>query len=71
MFDQFIKKIEMNNTPLDPKRTSLDGYFEKVGGSVRSWKKRYFVINENFLYYFKNNDMKDQLGCLLKYGYQD
>jgi len=35
-----------------------DGNLTKQGGSVKSWKKRYFVLKDDCLYYFKSP--KDQ-----------
>jgi len=29
------------------------GYLTKQGGSVKSWKRRYFVLKDNFLFYYK------------------
>ena len=29
------------------------GYLTKQGGTVKSWKRRYFVLKDNFLFYYK------------------
>jgi len=36
-----------------------DGYLTKQGGSIRTWKRRYFILKEKTLYYYKNP--KDQI----------
>jgi len=33
---------------------SRDGWLTKQGGSIRTWKKRWFVLKDNKLYYFKS-----------------
>jgi len=35
--------------------TDFEGYMTKCGGSIHSWKKRWFVLKGNQLFYFKNN----------------
>ena len=30
-----------------------DGWLTKQGGSIKTWKKRYFILKDNILYYFK------------------
>ena len=29
------------------------GYLVKQGGTVKSWKRRYFILKDNFLFYYK------------------
>jgi len=36
-----------------------DGYMTKQGGSIKSWKTRYFVLKDRVLYYYKTT--KDQV----------
>jgi len=31
-----------------------DGYLTKQGGSIKTWKRRYFILKEKTLYYYKN-----------------
>ena len=38
------------------------GYLDKVGGSVHSWKKRYFILHQNQLDYFKEKGQTESLG---------
>jgi len=49
---------------IDRSKIVFSGWFEKVGGNVHSWKKRFFVIYENALFYYKEKDMKEQLGTI-------
>lgn len=30
-----------------------DGYLTKQGGSIRTWKRRYFILKDRTLYYYK------------------
>ncbi|ELR23356.1 PH domain containing protein [Acanthamoeba castellanii str. Neff] len=36
-------------------RPALTGYLVKEGGVVKSWKKRFFILHESTLYYFRDN----------------
>jgi len=47
------------------KKATKEGYLTKQGGSVRSLKKRYFVLFENKLYYFENEDSKEAIGLIV------
>lgn len=38
--------------------------FECTGGSGGKWKKRYFVLDESTLRYYKNEDSKKEKGCI-------
>eukprot|EP01102_Stenamoeba_stenopodia_P014119 TRINITY_DN465_c0_g1_i1.p1 TRINITY_DN465_c0_g1~~TRINITY_DN465_c0_g1_i1.p1 ORF type:complete len:231 (+),score=50.13 TRINITY_DN465_c0_g1_i1:51-743(+) len=43
-----------------------DGYLTKQGGLVKSWKKRWFILKNNFLYYFKSpNHLSNTKGAVL------
>lgn len=39
------------------------GYLTKQGGLVKSWRRRWFVLNENKLYYY-DSDVRHLLSCL-------
>ena len=49
---------------IDLSKIQFKGYLEKEGLSVRSWKSRYFVISQNSLAYFKDQDLKEKLGTI-------
>lgn len=52
--------IEM--TSFDASKITKQGFVEKRGGQVKNWKKRLFVISQNNLYYFKDQEMKEMQG---------
>jgi hypothetical protein len=41
---------------LDP--AEKDGYMTKQGGSIKTWKRRWFVLKGPNLYYFKTNKVR-------------
>ena len=49
---------------IDPAKIQYKGFLEKEGLSVRSWKMRYFVIFETTLAYFKDQELKENLGII-------
>lgn len=40
------------------------GYLTKEGGKHKSWRKRWFILTDNCLYYFKNPSDKEPLGII-------
>lgn len=48
----------------DPNKVRKSGWLEKMGGSVHTWKKRFFALTPNALYYFKDQNYKDSLGTI-------
>ncbi|KAJ3444492.1 sesquipedalian [Anaeramoeba flamelloides] len=42
----------------------LSAYFTKQGGKIKTWKKRWFVISAECLYYFKTKDSTIPLGMI-------
>lgn len=40
------------------------GWLTKQGGSIKTWKRRLFLLHENVLYYYKNEDAKAPKGCI-------
>lgn len=38
---------------------------EKVGGSIKSWKKRYFVLKDRKIWYFSNVTSSKAKGCIV------
>lgn len=60
MSSKKIKKygdIRVPATSLHP--PDKDGYLTKQGGAIKTWKKRYFVLKDRTLYYYKTP--KDQM----------
>eukprot|EP01112_Ceratiomyxa_fruticulosa_P010466 TRINITY_DN2773_c0_g1_i1.p1 TRINITY_DN2773_c0_g1~~TRINITY_DN2773_c0_g1_i1.p1 ORF type:complete len:456 (-),score=103.37 TRINITY_DN2773_c0_g1_i1:396-1763(-) len=41
-----------------------DGYLTKQGGSIKTWKKRWFVLKGKKLYYFKNKTDPEATGVI-------
>lgn len=39
-------------------RPTLTGYLIKEGGVVKSWKRRFFILHESTLYYYRDNNRK-------------
>lgn len=35
--------------------------FEPLGGRVKTWKRRWFILTDNCLYYFEYTTVKDEL----------
>lgn len=57
----------MNSPEYSPLLGTPDkqGYLTKQGGLVRSWKKRWFILKNNYLYYFKSpNHLGDTKGAV-------
>ncbi|KAM5148278.1 cytohesin-4 [Mantella aurantiaca] len=46
---------------LKPQR---EGWLLKMGGRVKTWKKRWFILKDNCLYYFEYTTDKDPLGII-------
>eukprot|EP01090_Pellita_catalonica_P000583 TRINITY_DN10400_c0_g1_i1.p1 TRINITY_DN10400_c0_g1~~TRINITY_DN10400_c0_g1_i1.p1 ORF type:complete len:1254 (-),score=228.12 TRINITY_DN10400_c0_g1_i1:58-3819(-) len=40
------------------------GFLTKQGGRYKNWKKRYFILSHNCLYYFKNKEDKEPCGIV-------
>lgn len=40
------------------------GYLTKEGGKHKSWRKRWFILTDNCLYYFKSPSDKEPLGII-------
>ncbi|XP_068111121.1 cytohesin-4-like [Hyperolius riggenbachi] len=41
-----------------------EGWLLKIGGRVKTWKKRWFILKDNCLYYFECTTDKDPLGII-------
>ncbi|RKP18077.1 hypothetical protein ROZALSC1DRAFT_23581 [Rozella allomycis CSF55] len=60
---QFFPSIEAVHRPT--MSNIYSGWIHKQGHSVKSWKRRYFVLeHNNTLTYFKNPESRDSLGVL-------
>ena len=40
----------------------LKGYLVKQGGRIKTWKKRWFVLSDNCIYYFKSHEVLPFIG---------
>ncbi|OHT10369.1 RhoGAP domain containing protein [Tritrichomonas foetus] len=53
---------------ISPKMADLKfkkgGFLNKMGGTVKSWKRRYFILRDMSLEYFKDQSLKEQLGTI-------
>lgn len=38
-----------------------EGWLTKCGGSHKSWKRRWFILQENLLYYFADKKVRHRL----------
>jgi len=56
------KKKGISVESLSP--SDKEGYLTKQGGSVKTWKKRWFVLKGNRLYYFKSRKDQDVTGII-------
>ena len=45
-------------------RPDYQGWLTKQGGSVKTWKRRWFVLKDYCLYYFKDPVDGNALGCI-------
>lgn len=52
---------------LNPQRS---GMLTKQGGSVKSWKRRWFVLKDNFMFYYKSSREPKPLGVIHLDEYQ-
>lgn len=49
---------------IDPSQVKKAGFILKQGGKVQSWKNRYFILHDHFLYYYADKDQKEHLGSI-------
>lgn len=43
------------------------GWLTKCGKVIKNWKHRYFVLNDNMLYYYKTDKASQPAGCINMY----
>eukprot|EP00742_Colponemidia_sp_Colp-10_P006855 GILJ01007348.1.p1 GENE.GILJ01007348.1~~GILJ01007348.1.p1 ORF type:complete len:688 (-),score=84.97 GILJ01007348.1:155-2218(-) len=41
-----------------------EGWLQKQGGRIKTWKDRWFILSDNCLYYFRNPDQKTPQGLI-------
>lgn len=58
--------IDPSNNPTHNSlsKPEKDGYLSKEGHILKTWKKRWFVLKGNFLYYFKDNSLSNLRGVI-------
>lgn len=54
-------KLSEDNTTYTYANPEREGWLKKQGGRVKTWKKRFFILTGNCLYYFK--DKNDTVPC--------
>ncbi|XP_062588517.1 uncharacterized protein LOC134250183 [Saccostrea cucullata] len=55
---------------LDIKKPECSGYLSKCGGAVKSWRKRYCVLKDACIYYYKNINSSSAQGMAHLHGYK-
>ena len=45
-------------------KVEKDGWLTKQGGMVKTWKRRWFVLKVNYLYYYKLKEDPQPLGFI-------
>lgn len=52
---------------LDIKKPDCFGYLSKCGRTVRTWRKRYCVLKDACIYYYKNINSSSAQGKILSF----
>lgn len=52
--DPELLKVSTSELLKDSKKS---GYLEKEGGSIKTWKKRFFILHDNYLFYFEDESV--------------
>lgn len=52
------------SSPLARKKCQKTGWLRKQGGMVRSWHRRWFILNGDVLFYFAKEDDAKPLGII-------
>eukprot|EP01080_Neovahlkampfia_damariscottae_P007675 gene7675-12141_t len=57
-----VSEEDQNQITLDEIKDNIinTGWLIKQGSKQKTWKKRYFVLTESFLYYFKDSNLKSK-----------
>lgn len=66
LYDKIVMyEIKMESDDIEEfQNAELKGWLTKQGGKIKSWKKRWFVLTENCLFYFKNETDKEPCGII-------
>ena len=61
----FIQQIQANSEATKSP-DKYQGWLKKLGGKLKIWKERYYVLTDTHLYYYTGTDRKKLLGefCL-------
>lgn len=59
---------EENMNAAQRQRIIRSGWLKKQGGMVRTWHRRWFCLNNDFLFYFAKEDDSRPLGCIFLPG---
>lgn len=59
---------EENMNAAQRQRIIRSGWLKKQGGMVRTWHRRWFCLNNDFLFYFAKEDDSKPLGCIFLPG---
>jgi cytohesin len=65
--EKIYDDVCQNEIKMDTRDTaavSRKGYLTKQGGRIKTWKKRWFVVSDGCLYYFKAPGDKEPLGII-------
>jgi len=66
LYDRIVEneiKMESPNTSFWVK-TEKKGWLTKRGGRIQTWRRRWFVLADNVLYYFKTPESTDPCGFI-------
>jgi len=62
----FSKKPDSASALSEAKQNpDLAGYLTKEGHKIKNWKRRYFILKDNLLYYFKDRKDKNPVGVIV------
>jgi len=53
MLDVLVLEDNDKSAAATTRNSTKTGWMTKLGGNVKNWKKRYFVLKDNVLYYYK------------------
>eukprot|EP01080_Neovahlkampfia_damariscottae_P003624 gene3624-6440_t len=64
--DNEIHQEDLKITAVEILKTSKKaGYLSKQGGKIKAWKRRFFVLQDNLLFYFDDENSKEANGIIL------